>query len=113
MKRRSLLAILPILALASCSAEKINPYLVEYVDGLPVVSSRNNPSEYTTYLLMSPFGYLNLPGSPVKGEVSELFYENTIVWKADAGSELPGSDVVRTTVSGASFRGWAYYNEDN
>ena len=115
MKKRSLFTVLPLLALVGCAGgvEKAPFYLVEYENGLPVVSTRNDPSDHITYLMMSPFGYLSLDGAPVKGEVTELFYENTIVWKANAGSELPGVDVVKTTVSGASFRGWAYYDEEN
>lgn len=113
--KMKLLSILPILALASCAGgvEKAPSYLIEYENGLPVVTSRDNPSDHVTYLMMGQFGYLSLEGAPVKGEVSELFYENTIVWKADAGTALPDASVVKTPVSGSTFRGWAYYDEDN
>ena len=115
--KKKFLSILPLLALVGC-AGGVNSaiqsdYLVTYQNGLPVVSSRDNPSEHVTYLMMSPFGYLSLPGAPVKGEVSELFYENTIVWNFDAGEDLPKVDEVKSTVSGATFRGWAYYDEEN
>ena len=78
--------------------------------GLPVV--RTGESSHTTYLLMSKYGYLDLAG-PVKGEVSDLFYENTIVWKAEPGTALPTPEQVKSEVAGATFRGWAYYDEDN
>ena len=80
-------------------------------NGVPTVRRAGDDSEFTTYLMMSPFGYLSLDGAPVKGAVSELFLENTIVWKADAGSELPDATMVKSTVSGTTFRGWAFYEE--
>ena len=85
--------------------------IVTIEDRLPTV--RTGSSEHTTYLLLSPFGSLDIDGAPVKGEVSELFYENTVVWKAEPGTNLPNKDEVKSSVSGATFRGWAYYDEDN
>ena len=114
MKKRTLLSIIPFLALVGCTSQplpEISEYLISYENGLPVVT--RDGSEHITYLMMSPFGYLDLPGAQVKGEVSDLFYENTIVWKEAAGGELPDASIVKSTVSGATFRGWAYYNEDN
>ena len=90
--------------------EEIKP-VVCYENRLPSVYARG-VSAHTTYLLLSPFGYLDLDGS-VKGVVSDLFYENTVVWKAEAGTDLPDASIVKSTVSGATFRGWAYYDEDN
>ena len=114
--KKKLFALLPFLALVGCSAQplqELSEYLVTYENGLPVISNRDNPSSHVTYLMMSPFGYLDIDDVPVKGEVSELFYENTIVWKFDAGEPLPAPAKVKTTVSGATFRGWAYYDEEN
>lgn len=86
--------------------------VIVYGSRLPSVFSRG-ASTHKTYLLMSPFGYLDFEGAQVKGKVDELFYENTIVWQADAGTDLPDASVVKSTVAGATFRGWAYYDEDN
>lgn len=86
--------------------------VVRYENKLPTIYPRGT-SSHTTYLLLSPFGYIDIEGSPVKGAVSELFYENTVVWKAEPGSDLPTGEQVKSTVSGATFRGWAYYDEDN
>ena len=88
-----------------------NKRVVTIEDRLPTV--RTGSSEHTTYLLLSSFGSLEIDGAPVKGEVAELFYENTVVWKAEPGTPLPTKDEVKTSVTGASFRGWAYYDEDN
>ncbi len=84
------------------------PINLHFEQGLPVVYAAD--TEHTTYLMLSPYGTLDAAGAPVKGAVSELFYENTVVWKAEAGTDLPGAV---SSVSGATFRGWAYYDEDN
>ena len=120
MKKKVLLAVLPVLALVACTskntglAKVAGPHYERFEeDGMPAVRDASNPSDFTTYLMMSPFGYLSLDGAPVKGAVSELFYENTIVWKADPGETLPDATYVKSTVSGTTFRGWAYYDENN
>lgn len=88
-----------------------NKQVLRYENRLPTVY--NGTSNHTTYLLLSPFGTIDVAGSPTKGEVSELFFENTVVWKAEPGTDLPGADEVKSSVAGATFRGWAYYDEDN
>lgn len=110
--KKKLLLFIPLVALASCSqpAETFIPY-VDVIDGLPAI--RMYAGGHTTYLMMSPFGYIDMPGAPVKGKVTEKFYENTITWVGEPGSPLPGKDAVKSEVEGASFRCWAYYNEDN
>ena len=82
-----------------------------YENRLPTIYT--GESNFKTYLLLSPFGSIDVEGVPVKGEVSELFYENTVVWKAEPGTDLPGADEVKSSVPNATFRGWAYYDEDN
>ena len=116
MKKRICLCLLPLLALSSCAFEAAveeSPFTpnLTYVEGLPTIQMAD--TAHTTYLMMSPFGYLDFEGAPVKGEVSDLFYENTIVYQAEPGSPLPSKEQVKSTVNGASFRGWAYYDEEN
>ena len=131
MNKKLMLLVLPLLALASCGkAELVNDEIVVneetfelkieekdsfdiyYEDGLPHISRAG--SSHVTYLMMSPFGSLNVAGANVKGEVSEKFYENTIIWEAEAGTPLPSSaSEVVSSVPGATFRGWAYYSEDS
>ena len=110
---KRLLFILPLIAtLASCgeaASEVFTPYIGE-VDGIPTVFRAN--TTHITYLMMSPFGSLNIEGAPVKGKVTSKFYENTITWVAEPGSALPTKDEVESSVDGASFRGWAYYDPD-
>lgn len=118
--KKYFLTLLPLLALVGCASEpavthqqKESPFVVTYENGIPKVGFKGSEgSDHVTYLMMSPFGYLSVDGAPVKGQVAELFYENTIIWDGEVGSPLPDASIVKTTVSGASFRGWAYYGED-
>ena len=111
---KKLLLVLPVIfSLASCGEAGIDvfkPYQ-ETRDGVPALVRDN--SEHVTYLMMSPFGELDIDGAPIKGNVSEKFYQNTIIWVAAAGTALPTKDQVKSTVKGASFRGWFYYDPDN
>ena len=84
--------------------------IYEADDGLPHI--KRSGSSHVTYLMMSEYGSLKVAGNDVKGKVSELFYENTIVWEAEAGTALPSGAQVISSV-GATFRGWAYYSEDS
>ena len=119
--KKHLLTLLPLLALVGCASEpavaqgpKESPFVITYENDIPRVGFRENAnSEHVTYLMMSPFGYLSMAGAPVKGQVADLFLENTIIWEGDAGTALPDSSIVKSTVNGATFRGWAYYAEDN
>lgn len=120
MKKKYLLTLLPLLALVGCNAQHaVTPkedqsLFVRSVDeGVTAIASRENESTFKTYLMMGPFGYLSIDGAPVKGAVSDLHYENTIIWLRDAGDILPDASMVRSTVSGTTFRGWAYYDENN
>lgn len=120
MKKKLLLVVLPMLLLGACAGENPKAYAPKNQDplfergeedGIVTVRRTGDDSEFSTYLMMSPFGYLSLDGAPVKGAVSELFLENTIVWKAEPGTDLPDASYVKSTVSGTTFRGWAYYEE--
>ena len=110
MKNRFALLILPILALTGCNesqAAAFTPYLTKE-ENMPAVHMMD--TDHKTYLMLSLYGYLDLDGAPVKGDVENKFYQNTVIWVAEAGSELP---VAKSSVTGATFRGWAFYNEDN
>ena len=132
MNKKLLLLALPLLALTSCGQAGVNVvdsvisgeenfelkieekdnFTIYYQNGIPHITRAG--SSHVTYLMMSPFGSLNVAGANVKGEVSEKFYENTIIWEAEAGTPLPSSaSEVVSSVSGATFRGWAYYSEDS
>ena len=111
---KKLLLVLPVIfSLASCGEAGVDvfkPYQ-ETRDGVPALV--RDTSGHVTYLRMSPFGSLNIDGAPVKGEVSSKFYENTIIWEAAAGTALPTKEQVESSVRGASFTGWAYYDPDH
>ncbi len=88
-----------------------NKIVLRYENRLPTVY--RGSSNFTTYLLLSPFGSIDIEGVEVQPVVSDLFYENTVVWKAEPGTDLPTPEQVKSSVPGAAFRGWAYYDEDN
>jgi len=112
MKKKLLFSILPLFSLVSCGASNVAHAELIRENGLLTI--KINGSEHVTYLLLSPFGSIeNYEGISTKGEVSELFYENCVTLKADAGTLLPDATQVKTTVEGASFRCWAYYDESN
>ena len=112
MKNKLLLTVLPLLALTSCgqNPQAFTPY-IDHSYGLPTIHMA--PTEHHVYLMLSIYGTITAAGAPVKGEVSEMFYENTVVWVAEAGTALPGKADVESSVADAEFRGWAYYDEDN
>ena len=112
MKNKLMLTILPLLALASCGSnpQVFTPY-VDYVNGMPTVHNAPGDGNLTVYLMLSPKGYIEVNSAKTTGvDVPEKFYENCIAWEGAKDSSLP---VAKTDVSGATFRGWAYYNEDN
>lgn len=78
----------------------------------PVIYASGRATEHKTYLMLSPFGYIDIEGK-TKVTVAGLYYENTVIWDGQAGTDLPDASVVKSTVAGATFRGWAYYDEDN
>ena len=119
--KKYLLTLLPLLALVGCTSEpavkqqnKESPFCISYENGIPKVGFREaQGSEFITYLMVSPFGYLSMDGAPVKGQVADLFLENTIIWEGNPGTKLPDATLMKSTVSGATFRHWVYYGEDN
>ena len=112
MKKKILLTFIPLLALTGCQSSKtFTPYL-SYENNLPVI--HRDGSEHVTYLMLSPFGEIkNYEGVSTKGKITDLFYENTVKLVAEAGTALPTASQVVSSVEGASFRGWAYYDENN
>ena len=115
MNRKILIGLLPILSLAGCSgaSKTVNAgYRFTTEKGLPTIYALGEGT-HTTYLMMSKYGYLYISGTETHGEdVPEKFYENCIVWKTDANGALPSKDQVKSTVNGATFRGWAKYNDN-
>ena len=89
--------------------EEVKPVVV-YGERLPAIYPRG-VSSHKTYLMLSPYGQIEVNGTPVAGgQVSQYYYEHTYEWMAEPGTPLP---VATSTVPGATFRGWAYYDEDN
>ena len=90
-------------------SEEVKPVVV-YGERSAAIYPRG-ASTHTTYLMLSRYGTIEVNGTPVAGgTVSQLYYEHTYEWKAEPGTPLP---VASSTVPGATFRGWAYYDEDN
>ena len=113
--KKKLLVLLPIFLLASCGARDAAVATVPFTptlseeNGLPVL--RLDPtSNFTTYLMCSRYGYVDVAGVPEKGKVDEKFFENTIVLKAEPGTALPEA---KSEIAGVTFRGWAYYDPSN
>ena len=122
--KKQLILLSSLFLLAGCSvSEEVKPVdvtpktqeedkpVILYGEKRPAVYYRN--TNHVTYLMMSPFGYLDYAGAPVKGDIDDLFYQNTIDLHAEPNADLPDASVVKSTVEGATFRGWAYYDEDN
>ena len=115
MKKKLVLMLLPLLGLVSCTSNRssmMSGARLDVENGLPTIHIRD--SEHTTYLMLSPFGEIqNYEGISTKGDVADKFYENTVVLKAEPGTALPNASQVKTSVAGAVFRGWVWYNPDN
>ena len=115
--KKNLFKLLPLFLVASCSTlpaveEEFKPY-VDNAYGLPTVHTTRDAT-FKTFLMLSPYGSIKVGDTEyVKGEVSDLYYENTVVWLAQPGSPLPGKDDVKSSVNGATFRGWAYYDQND
>lgn len=102
MKKKILLLTFPLLVLSSCGGlSEVKAFEVKPQDA------------HITYLMMSRYGYLDIDGTKTyPTEVAEKFYENCIVFNGAANSALPTADQVKSTVDGASFRGWAIYKDN-
>lgn len=111
--KKKYLTVLPLLLVTGCSMQQatsggeFTPYFYES-EGHTVLRLDAN-IEFTTYLMCSRYGYVDVTGVPEKGKVDDKFYENTITLKAAPGTPLPEAK----SEVGATFRGWAYYDPDN
>ena len=124
MKKKLLLALLPLVMLTSCSLGKtggmgrksMDPVLTGN-DPIPTVSASASAS-HVTYLMMSRYGYLNVvdesgANQKVFGQTyEEKFLEYAIKWESEPNGDLPQLKDVASTVNGATFRGWAQYNDN-
>ena len=104
MKKKLLLAVLPLLALVSCGKSSGYGMSSRTVDaapevatvretyrGAPVIRSSSNPdSKHVTFLMLSANAYLLDGELKVEGkDVPELYLEHTVAWFAEPGTELP------------------------
>ena len=83
---------------------------------IPLMAGCSNPketkaeSDITTYLVLSSVGVYS--GEETPKDIPELFLENTIEYKASAGSLLPGADKVSTIdESNGAFVSWVCYED--
>lgn len=108
----TLLASLTLIT--GCSQANQNVPMMRLENGLPTIYPLGD-SEHLTYLLITRYGQITIDDTvQTRGKVSELFYENTVVWKAAPGTPLPDASQVSSTASSdITFRGWALYDEDN
>ena len=123
MKNRFLLLLAPIFLLASCSGEAFEQKAPEQEkeEFTPVVTTtlsstpnRLGSGDHITYLMMSRYGYILSGGVETKPEknVEGTYYEYCIKYSSEAGGNLPSASEVKSTVEGATFRGWAYYTDN-
>lgn len=109
MKNR-LIALFPLLFLVGCAQAKIasqpvQEMFVTYEQDLPVI--HRDGSGNITYLMLSPYGRVEVSGQLVAGvDVPEKFYENCVAYEASVGSELPEAV---STLDDVVFRGWYKY----
>ena len=117
--KKKLLMVLPLLMLMGCANVNVNnvpsapiveeeeefvPYVTE-VNGLPTIVTTRD-LQTTTYLMLSKYGVID---GHIKGKVADKFYEETVAFVAKIGDPLP---IPTSTVEGATFRGWAYYGDN-
>lgn len=122
--KRTLLTLIPLFFLVGCSGSKVpvepvneqSPYSVTYTyeDKLPTVHTRRLGSgSHITYLMMSPYGQIDIDGVKVKGgDYEPKFYENCIIWESEPGEPLPAASSVSSELYGVTFRGWYQYNDN-
>ena len=74
--------------------------------GEPVEPATN----VTVYLVFGPNGLYN--GNKVEDKVEAKFLEHTVTFTGLSGSDLPGKDVVTSSVKDSVFVAWTAYNND-
>ena len=122
--KKQLLMLIPLLLLAGCSNKIVNEQVKEpeqefsvtytYDTLLPTVHTQKLSSgSHYTYLMMSPYGQIEINGEKVKGgDYEPKFYENCIIWEGEPGTDLPAASTVSSELYGVTFRGWYQYNDN-
>ncbi len=124
--KKKLLALIPLLFLAGCGTKQVSEgqkqdmgneehFSVTYAfkTNLPTVHTRAGSGSHITYLMMSPYGQIDIDGVKVKGgDYEPKFYENCIIWESEPGGALPASSAVSSELYGVTFRGWFQYNDN-
>ena len=119
--KTKLLALIPLFFLVGCNGAKTpvkqvieQEFSVTYTydTKLPTVHTKRASSAHVTYLMMSPYGQIEINGEKVKGgDYEAKFYENCIIWEGEAGEPLPAYETVSSELYGVTFRGWYQYND--
>ena len=79
---------------------------------LPTVHTRLGSGSHITYLMMSPYGRVEINGEKIMGgDYEPKFYEHCIIWESEPGAALPEASKVSSTLYGVTFRGWYQYND--
>ena len=117
--KKNLLVLIPLFFLTGC-VNKVAPeqepnaepeqqiqYSVTYTyqEKLPTVHTRIGSGSHITYLMMSPYGQIDINGEKIKGgDYEPKFYENCIIWESEPGAALPEASKVSSTLYGVTFR---------
>ena len=128
--KKKLLVLIPLLFLAGCGASskggmsrtnvekpilnEETQFVITYAfrSNLPTVHTRAASGSHITYLMMSPYGQIDIDGTKVQGgDFEAKFYENCIIWESEPGGALPAASSVSSTLYGVTFRGWFQYND--
>ena len=100
--KSKLLVLIPLFFLVGCNGAKTpveqvieKEYSVTYTfdTKLPTVhTKRLGSGSHITYLMMSPYGQIDVDGEKVKGgDYEPKFYEHCIIWESEAGAPLPAA----------------------
>lgn len=124
--KKQLLTIISLIFLAGCAnrgtSQALNPtsnveenhISVTYTHEtkLPTVHTRLGSGSHITYLMMSPYGRVEISGEKIMGgDYEPKFYEHCIIWESEPGAPLPAAETVSSTLYGVTFRGWYQYND--
>ncbi len=126
--KRKLGLLLPLFLLTSCAQsplapevlepeqsqqveeEAFTPY-IEVINGLPTIFTSRTADIKVYLLLGNKNASVTVGGTKKSGGVVEgTFYDNAIEINGQVGDAIPDAD---PGVDGATFRGWAFYNEEN